>query len=180
MRKRSTPAATDAGNCFCCDARSPFWARPHPAIAQDGFPIRPIRLIVPYHAGRADRRDGPAHRPVAVGISGQQVYVDNRPGAGSTLGGKLAAGADPDGYTLLVASAATLAIGPALYPDAGFDPKVFVPVGLFATVPFLMIAGTESAVGERGRRDRLRQGASRQAHHRRSERRPAAYAGSLV
>jgi tripartite-type tricarboxylate transporter receptor subunit TctC len=123
---------------WCCSA----------AVAQNApdaaFPNRPIRLIVPYTPGGPSDVMG---RLMAQSLSmsfGQQVYVDNRPGAGSTLGGKLAASADPDGYTLLVATAATLAIGPTLYPDAGLDPKVFVPVAAFATVPFVMIAGPKT------------------------------------
>jgi tripartite-type tricarboxylate transporter receptor subunit TctC len=111
------------------------------------FPNRPIRLIVPYTPGGPSDVMG---RLMAQSLSasfGQQVYVDNRPGAGSTLGGKLAATADPDGYTLLVATAATLAIGPVLYPSAGLDPKVFVPVAGFATVPFVMVAGQKTPPG---------------------------------
>jgi len=111
------------------------------------YPSRAIRLIVPYTPGGPSDVMG---RLMAQSLSvslGQQVYVDNRPGAGSTLGGKLVASADPDGYTLLVATAATLAIGPALYPDAGLDPKVFVPVAAFATVPFVMIAGPKTPPG---------------------------------
>ena len=65
-------------------------------------------------------------RLISQGLSnllGQQVYVDNRPGAGSTLAAKIAANAEPDGYKLLLGSAATLAVGPALYRDAEYDPK---------------------------------------------------------
>src|SRR5262245_64219308 len=91
-----------------------------PAHAQDRYPSRPIRLLVPFPAG------GPVDvmgRLVAQQLStslGQQVIVDNRPGAGSTLAGKALATAEPDGYTLMVGSAATMAIGPTLYPNAGY------------------------------------------------------------
>ena len=121
------------------------------SIAQNApatdFPNKPIRLIVPYTPGGPSDVMGRLIAQSLSGTFGQQVYVDNRPGAGSTLGGKLVIGAEPDGYTLLVATAATLAIGPALYPDAGLDPKAFVPVGLFATVPFVMIAGPKAPPG---------------------------------
>jgi tripartite-type tricarboxylate transporter receptor subunit TctC len=116
------------------------------ATAKDTYPDRPIRLIVPYPAGGPTDVTG---RLVSQWLSpalGQPVYVDNRPGAGSTLGGKLAASADPDGYTLLVGSAATLAIGPVLFPDSGFDPKSLVPVAMFSSVPFVMIAGPKAPV----------------------------------
>ena len=73
---------------------------------------------------------------------GQQVIVENRPGAGSTLAARAAAGADPDGYTLLVASAASLAIGPALYTNIGYDPATsFAPIAMVSSVPYVMIAG---------------------------------------
>src|SRR5262245_17031517 len=98
-----------------------------PASAQN-YPARPIRLIAPFPAG------GPVdvmarliaqHLSTTVG----QVVVENRPGAGSTLGAKAAASADPDGYTLLLGSSASLGIGPALYPSAGYDPiRSFVPL----------------------------------------------------
>jgi tripartite-type tricarboxylate transporter receptor subunit TctC len=123
---------------------SPAGAQNAPAM---DFPNKPIRLVVPYTPGGPSDVMGRLIAQSLTGTFGQQVYVDNRPGAGSTLGGKLVIGAEPDGYTLLVATAATLAIGPALYPDAGLDPKVFVPVGLFATVPFIMIAGPKAPLG---------------------------------
>ena len=77
---------------------------------------------------------------------GQQVYVDNRPGAGSTLAGKIAANAEPDGYTLLLGSAATLAIGPTLYRDVEYDPKRFEPVAMVAEVPYVMVASPKAPV----------------------------------
>jgi tripartite-type tricarboxylate transporter receptor subunit TctC len=121
------------------------------ARAQDNpdatYPNHSIRIIVPYTPGGPTDVMGRLMSQILSQSFGQQVYVDNRPGAGSTLGGKIAASADPDGYTLIVATAATFAIGPALYPDAGLDPKVFVPVAAFATVPFLMIAGPKAPPG---------------------------------
>ena len=116
-----------------------------PAPAQERYPSRPIRLLVPFPAG------GPVDvmgRLVAQHLStavGQQVIVDNRPGAGSTLAAKAAATAEPDGYTLLVGSAATLAIGPTLYPNAGYDPtKSFAPIAFVSSVPYVMIARPQS------------------------------------
>jgi len=117
-----------------------------PAAAQSDFPSRPIRLIVPYPPG------GPTDvmaRLVSQFLSeslGQQIFVDNRPGAGSTLGGKMAATADPDGGTLLLGTPATLAIGPALYKSIEYNPNSFVPVAMLATFPFVMIAGPKAPV----------------------------------
>jgi tripartite-type tricarboxylate transporter receptor subunit TctC len=97
-----------------------------PAQAQDRYPSRPIKLLVPFPAG------GPVDvmgRLVAQHLSttlGQQMIVENRPGAGSTIAGKAITMAEPDGYTLLVGSAATYAIGPTLYPNSGYDPNTFI------------------------------------------------------
>ena len=116
------------------------------AQAEDVFPTRPIRMIVPFPPGGPTDVMG---RLISQSLSerlGQQVYVDNRPGAGSTLAGKIAATADPDGYTLLLGSAATLAIGPTLYRDVEYDPKRFVPVAMVADVPYVMVANPKSPV----------------------------------
>jgi tripartite-type tricarboxylate transporter receptor subunit TctC len=106
------------------------------------FPNHTIRLIVPYPAG------GPADvmgRLIAQALSsglGQQVIVDNRAGGGSTLGARDVARAEPDGYTLLVSSAATLAIGPTLYRNVGYDPNTsFAPVASFSSTPYVMVTG---------------------------------------
>ena len=115
-----------------------------PAHAQS-YPVRPVRLIVPFPAG------GPVDvmgRLIAQSLSttlGQQVIVDNRPGAGSTLAGREVARAEPDGYTLLLGSAATLAIGPALFKNIGYDPiKSFTPVAMISSVPYVMVAGPKA------------------------------------
>ena len=112
--------------------------------AQAQYPTRPIKLLVPFPAG------GPVDvmgRLIAQRLSsalGQQVIIENRPGAGSTLAGRAAATADPDGYTLLLASAATMAIGPALFSNAGYDPLTsFAPIGMLSSVPYVMIAGQD-------------------------------------
>jgi len=118
----------------------------HSVAAAEAFPTRPIRLIVPFPPGGPTDVMG---RLISEALSerlGQQVYVDNRPGAGSTLAGKIAAMAEPDGYTLLLGSAATLAIGPTLYRDAEYDPKRFVPVAMVADVPYVMVASPKPPV----------------------------------
>ena len=108
------------------------------------YPARLIRLVAPFPAG------GPVDvmaRLIAQHLSATvgQVVVENRPGAGSTLGAKSVATADPDGYTLLLGSSASLAIGPALYPSAGYDPiKSFVPIALVSNVPYVMVAAVNA------------------------------------
>ncbi len=111
------------------------------------YPSRSIRIIVPYPPGGPTDIMGRLMSDILSEAFGQQAYVDNRPGAGTTLGGKIAASADPDGYTLLAATAATFAIGPTIYPESGLDPKMLLPVAAFATVPYVMIAGPNAPPG---------------------------------
>ncbi len=111
-----------------------------PAFAQS-YPTRQIRLIVPFAAG------GPADllgRIIAEEMSkdlGQQVFVDNRPGANTILGAEVAANATPDGYTLLMAIDGTLVMNPYLYSKLSYDPfKDFAPITLIARVPSVIEA----------------------------------------
>src|SRR5215475_14295561 len=101
---------------------------PADAVAQP-YPSRPIRLVVPFPAG------GPPDtlaRLVGNDMSsrlGQTVVVDNRPGAGATIGTRAVAHAEPDGYTLLFASTTSLSIGPALFKNLDYDAvRSFAPI----------------------------------------------------
>jgi tripartite-type tricarboxylate transporter receptor subunit TctC len=113
--------------------------------AAETYPARPIRLIAPFPAG------GPVDvmaRLIAQQLSARlgQVIVENRPGAGATLGAKSVATAEPDGYTLLLGSSGSLGIGPILYPSAGYDSvKSFAPVALVSDVPYVMVAAVNSS-----------------------------------
>jgi tripartite-type tricarboxylate transporter receptor subunit TctC len=112
------------------------------------YPSRTIRLIVPFPAGGVLDVMGRLIAQTLSASLGQQVIVDNRPGAGSTLAGRDAARAEPDGYTLLLGSAATLAIGPALFKNIGYDPVAsFLPVAFISSVPYVMVTGPKSPVG---------------------------------
>ena len=106
----------------------------NPLYAQD-YPSRPIRIIVPFSPGGAV--DGPT-RVVAQELSkrlGQQVLVENRPGAGATIGAEFAAKSAPDGYTLLLASQ-TNAISATLYAQLKFHPlDDFAPISLIGREP---------------------------------------------
>lgn len=105
----------------------------------ESFPSRPIRLIVPFPPG------GPVDvmgRLVAQQLSDTvgTVIVENRPGAGGTIGSRGAAAAAPDGYTLLFGSSTTLAAAPALYKNLGYDPVTsFTPVAMISSVPFALV-----------------------------------------
>ena len=104
------------------------------------FPTKPIRLIVPYPPGGGNDA---ISRLLAQIISwGQQLIVDNRPGAGTTIGTALAARAAPDGYTIVMSSVASHAMAPQLYANPGYDPiKDFSAVTLLATTPMLLAMG---------------------------------------
>jgi tripartite-type tricarboxylate transporter receptor subunit TctC len=108
--------------------------------AAQSYPSRPIHMIVPFPPG------GPIDtmaRMVANDLStrlGQSVVVDNRAGAGSTLGTKAVAAAEPDGYTLLFGSSGSLAVAPALYQGLDVDPlKAFAPVAKVALLPQVFV-----------------------------------------
>ena len=97
------------------------------------YPAHPITLVVPYAAGGGN---DVIARIVAERMSaglGQPIVIENRGGAGGTIATRQVAKAEPDGYTLLIATS-SLAINPSLYPNIGYDPrKDFAPVGLIAS-----------------------------------------------
>jgi tripartite-type tricarboxylate transporter receptor subunit TctC len=100
------------------------------------YPTKPIRLIVPYPPGGGNDTLARIFGVKLTEAWGQQVVVDNRPGAGTIIGAQIAARAVPDGYTLLLSSIATHAIAPNLYAKPGYDPvKDFAPITLLAVAP---------------------------------------------
>ena len=110
-----------------------------PFVAAQDFPTRPVRVIVPFSPGGAV--DGPM-RIIAQELGkrwGQQVVVENKPGAGATIGSEMVAKAVPDGYTLLLASQ-TNAISATLYTKLPFDPiEDFVPIVLIGREPGVLV-----------------------------------------
>ena len=116
-----------------------------PLLARD-YPEKTIRLIVPYTpGGTADLLARTVGQKMAESF-GQQVIIDNRPGAGGNLGADLAAKAAPDGYTLLMGTVATHAINPHLYPNLPYDAaKDFAPIILLATLPNLLVVNPSLA-----------------------------------
>jgi tripartite-type tricarboxylate transporter receptor subunit TctC len=110
-----------------------------PAIAQDAYPSRPITLIVPFAPGGSTDAIG---RIVAEGLRqalGRTVVVENRAGAGGSIGTAAIAQAEPDGYTIGIGTASTLAINPAVYRNLSFDVLTdLVPIGGIAEVPNIM------------------------------------------
>lgn len=118
---------------------------PVPAAAQQTYPSKPIRLVVPYPAGGATDFFA---RLVFTRMSetlGQQVVVENRPGAGTAIGASEVARSAPDGYTLLLGDAGTYAFNPTLYKKLTYDPvRDFAPVSL--TGRFALILAVNPSV----------------------------------
>ena len=110
-----------------------------PARARS-YPSKPIRLIVPFSpGGPADVMGRIVTQPMSVAL-GQSFIFENRPGAGGTIGARMAAQADPDGYTLMLANTSTLIIAPAVYRNADYDPvKNFAPIAAFGTTSNLLV-----------------------------------------
>jgi tripartite-type tricarboxylate transporter receptor subunit TctC len=106
--------------------------------AQTVYPVRPVTLIVPYPAGGANDAVG---RLVGQKLSetlGQPVIIENRPGAGTTIGSALAAKATPDGYTVVLGSLASHAVSPHLFANAGYDAlKDFDAIGMIGVAPII-------------------------------------------
>ncbi|MGH8788187.1 MAG: tripartite tricarboxylate transporter substrate binding protein [Cupriavidus necator] len=111
------------------------------ALAADPYPSKPIQMIVPQAPGGTNDI---VARLVAATLSqrlGQQVVVENRPGAGGNIGTQAAARATPDGYMLLMTISSTQAINPSLYRSIPFDPvKDFEPIAPVASVPNVLVA----------------------------------------
>lgn len=106
-----------------------------PAQAQD-FPTRPITLVIPFAPGGSTTIVGRGVAEKMSALLGEKIIVDNRPGAGGTVGTRAVAKSEPDGYTLLLGYTGTLAIGPSLYKKAGYDPRNdFAPVGMIGNAP---------------------------------------------
>ena len=116
------------------------------AGAQD-YPNRPITLVVPFPPGGSTSI---VARIIADKLSeslGQQIVIDNRAGAGGTIGSRAVAKSAPDGYTLLLGYTGTLAIGPSLYPNVGYDPrKDFAPIGMIGHAPNSLVVHPSFAV----------------------------------
>jgi tripartite-type tricarboxylate transporter receptor subunit TctC len=105
------------------------------ASAQN-YPTRAITLVIPFAPGGSTSIVGRGIADKMSELLGEKVVVDNRPGAGGTVGTRAVAKGEPDGYTLVLGYTGTLAIGPSLYKSVGYDPrKDFAPIGLIGNAP---------------------------------------------
>ncbi|MFO1083799.1 MAG: tripartite tricarboxylate transporter substrate binding protein [Reyranellaceae bacterium] len=123
---------------FLALAAAPLVGR---ARAQGGYPDKPIRMIIAFAAGGPTDILGRMLAPRLGAILGQQVVVENKPGATGNIGTAMVADAKPDGYTILF-SASTMAMAPALYgKQVGYDPvNGLAAISYVASVPLILVA----------------------------------------
>jgi tripartite-type tricarboxylate transporter receptor subunit TctC len=127
LKQLATGLVVSLGSGLACCA----WAQ--------SFPAKPIKLVAPYAPG------GPTDimaRVIAKKVSetiGEQMVVENRPGAGGIVGAEAVAKSPADGYTLLLASGSTIAMAPFLYTKLAYAPSDFAPIGLFSEAPFMVV-----------------------------------------
>jgi tripartite-type tricarboxylate transporter receptor subunit TctC len=121
-----------------------IWGAVTHAQAQN-YPVKPVRLIVPFPAGGATDLFARSLSQKLGEKLGQSLVVENRPGAGGTLGSDLAAKAVPDGYTLLLSTSSTHSIGPNLNPRMPYDAvKDFTPISQVGNAPSIMLVPNSS------------------------------------
>jgi tripartite-type tricarboxylate transporter receptor subunit TctC len=120
-----------------------------PGVAADAqtYPTRPITLVIPFAPGGSTSIVGRGVADKMGELLGEKVVVENRPGAGGTVGTKAVAKSDPDGYTIMLGYTGTLAIGPSLYKNPGYDPrKDFAPIGMIGNAPNSLVVHPSFAV----------------------------------
>jgi tripartite-type tricarboxylate transporter receptor subunit TctC len=136
--KRFLSAALIAGATLAAFA-------PSAQAQSDNFPSRPIHLVIPFPPGGGnDNVARPIAAKTAAGL-GQAIIIENRPGAGTTIGADWVAKAAPDGYTLLIGSIGSHILAPYLFKHLPYDPvKDFEPVALLATAPNILVVSKNS------------------------------------
>jgi len=118
-----------------------------PAFAQQKYPTRPIRLLIPFPAGGAADTIGRSMGIELAAQLGQSVVVDNRPGAGGRLAHEMLANATPDGYTLLIGMAGPVCISPTLYRNLAYKPaRDLLPITRVAEIVNVMVVHPRTGV----------------------------------
>ena len=114
-------------------------ASPAPASLAQTYPSKPIKLIVPFPPGGPIDVMGRLIAQRLAPALGQMV-VENKPGAGGTIASRAVAAAEPDGYTLMIATSTTAGVSPNLYKNIDYDPaKSFAPIAYLASSPFVLV-----------------------------------------
>ena len=125
---------------FALSAVALLWASA-PALAQAAYPDHQVRMVVPFSVGGTSYVLARLIGQKLGEALGQQVVIDNRPGANGNIGSDLVAKAAPDGYTLLLVADGTMVINPSMYPSLPFDPvRDFTPISRVAMVPLIIVA----------------------------------------
>ena len=116
--------------------------------AQVAYPVKPVKMIVPFAPGGASDFVGRLLAPRLGELLGQQVVVENRAGAGGNIGMEAGAKAPPDGYSVFLGNIGTIAINPALYPKLSVDTvKDFQPVTQVVDLPSVLVVNAASSAG---------------------------------
>ncbi len=111
------------------------------------YPNKPVRIVAPFPPGGVADVLARALQPGLQEALGQQVIIDNKPGAGGNIGAEIVAKADPDGYTLLLASAGILTINEFLYSKMPFDPaKAFAPIAIVGDMPNIVVVNPKTGL----------------------------------
>ncbi|WP_370519958.1 Bug family tripartite tricarboxylate transporter substrate binding protein [Bordetella sp. 15P40C-2] len=118
-----------------------------PLPARDGYPTEPIRFVSPFPPGGGNDATTRWVTSRLMEATGQPAVVENRGGAGGNIGAKAVATARPDGYTVLTGQVSLMAVNPALYSDAGFDPlKDFKPITQVNAAPLAIVVPANSPI----------------------------------
>jgi len=117
------------------------------ARAQSAWPTKPVRLVIPFPAGGATDIIGRTLAPRLSTALGQQIVIENKPGAGGVIGADAVAKSAPDGYSVVLATGSTHSVGPALNPKLPYQAdKDFLPIVHVATAPSVMVTGASFPV----------------------------------
>jgi tripartite-type tricarboxylate transporter receptor subunit TctC len=139
--QRRTLIESLAGMTFSAAlAPSVAWAQSRPA----GYPAKPVTIIVPFTAGQSGDVLARVLGEHLGKLWGHTLVVDNKAGAGGTLGSRVAAAAPADGYTLLLGSSGPLAVAPNLYSNAGYNPRELTPIMNVAGVAQALVVPADS------------------------------------
>jgi tripartite-type tricarboxylate transporter receptor subunit TctC len=118
-----------------------------PVAAAQDFPNRPVKIVVPWPPGGNVDFTARTVQTALAEVLGQQVIVENRAGAGGTIGSAQVAKSSPDGYTLLLGSSGTISAAPAVFKNISYDPaKDFIAVGAIQYVPMVLTAAPKTPV----------------------------------
>lgn len=117
-----------------------------PALAQDNYPTKPVRLVVGFAPGGAADTVARAMSEQLSKALGQSVVVDNKPGAGSSLAAEFVTKAPPDGYTLLLASPSSISVNPALNPKLNYKFTQLLPVLKVTSSPLVIAANPGTGI----------------------------------